>query len=332
MRIDDVPMLTRARARGCSANGTGPPHRSPRRPQCMSCSKRRRRATPTRRPCAAAPSRSAIASSTACESACATPAAARRAARDARRRQRGSLGRDGRGHARRPESGRCVRAARSRLSRGTASSSWSATRRSTCSSRRNRLAAYGAGRARSQGAHRCGLGRHRAAGPDATWRRLADGSNLAYVIYTSGSTGRPKGVQLEHRSVVNFLASMHREPGIGRAATAARGDDAVVRHRGPGDVRAADWRAAASSLPTARRRSTGSGSPRCSTTAQRHGAAGDAGDVALLLEAAGPAMPGLKMLCGGEALPRDLADRLLAPRRRAVEHVRPDRDDHLVDA
>src|SRR5271165_6058488 len=38
--------------------------------------------------------------------------------------------------------------------------------------------------------------------------------NLAYVIYTSGSTGRPKGVQLEHRSVVNFLCSMRREPGM----------------------------------------------------------------------------------------------------------------------
>src|ERR1035438_2521838 len=38
--------------------------------------------------------------------------------------------------------------------------------------------------------------------------------NLAYVIYTSGSTGKPKGVQLEHRSVVNFLRSMRREPGM----------------------------------------------------------------------------------------------------------------------
>jgi amino acid adenylation domain-containing protein len=38
--------------------------------------------------------------------------------------------------------------------------------------------------------------------------------NLAYVIYTSGSTGRPKGVQLEHRSVVNFLCSMQRTPGM----------------------------------------------------------------------------------------------------------------------
>ncbi|MDX1416627.1 MAG: amino acid adenylation domain-containing protein, partial [Candidatus Promineifilaceae bacterium] len=38
--------------------------------------------------------------------------------------------------------------------------------------------------------------------------------NLAYIMYTSGSTGRPKGVQIEHRSVVNFLSTMANEPGI----------------------------------------------------------------------------------------------------------------------
>jgi len=38
--------------------------------------------------------------------------------------------------------------------------------------------------------------------------------NLVYVIFTSGSTGRPKGVQLEHRSVVNFLNSMGKQPGL----------------------------------------------------------------------------------------------------------------------
>ena len=61
---------------------------------------------------------------------------------------------------------------------------------------------------------------------DPDWRALehedsgpvtaeAKPENLAYVIYTSGSTGKPKGVQLEHRSVVNFLTSMRREPGMG---------------------------------------------------------------------------------------------------------------------
>ena len=39
------------------------------------------------------------------------------------------------------------------------------------------------------------------------------------MIYTSGSTGKPKGVQLEHRSVVNFLCSMQREPGLNSSDT-----------------------------------------------------------------------------------------------------------------
>jgi amino acid adenylation domain-containing protein len=43
--------------------------------------------------------------------------------------------------------------------------------------------------------------------------------NLAYVIYTSGSTGWPKGVQIPHRAVVNFLHSMRREPGLTGADT-----------------------------------------------------------------------------------------------------------------
>ncbi|KRB78918.1 non-ribosomal peptide synthetase [Noviherbaspirillum sp. Root189] len=40
-------------------------------------------------------------------------------------------------------------------------------------------------------------------------------SALAYVIYTSGSTGVPKGVMLEHRSVVNFLCAMRDALGVG---------------------------------------------------------------------------------------------------------------------
>ena len=42
----------------------------------------------------------------------------------------------------------------------------------------------------------------------------AGGEELAYVIFTSGSTGRPKGVKIPHRAVVNFLNSMRREPGL----------------------------------------------------------------------------------------------------------------------
>jgi amino acid adenylation domain-containing protein len=40
------------------------------------------------------------------------------------------------------------------------------------------------------------------------------GEELAYIIYTSGSTGQPKGVMLAHRSVCNFMHTMRRRPGL----------------------------------------------------------------------------------------------------------------------
>ena len=43
---------------------------------------------------------------------------------------------------------------------------------------------------------------------------LAGSGNLAYVIYTSGSTGRPKGVTIHHQALVNFLFSMADKPGL----------------------------------------------------------------------------------------------------------------------
>jgi surfactin family lipopeptide synthetase A len=38
--------------------------------------------------------------------------------------------------------------------------------------------------------------------------------NTAYIIYTSGSTGNPKGVEIQHSSLLNFLLSIKKEPGI----------------------------------------------------------------------------------------------------------------------
>lgn len=39
-------------------------------------------------------------------------------------------------------------------------------------------------------------------------------NELAYILYTSGSTGKPKGVQIRHYNLVNFLLSMQKEPGM----------------------------------------------------------------------------------------------------------------------
>ncbi len=44
-----------------------------------------------------------------------------------------------------------------------------------------------------------------AAHADANLDGGAQGHNLAYVIYTSGSTGQPKGVEIAHQSVINLV-------------------------------------------------------------------------------------------------------------------------------
>ena len=49
---------------------------------------------------------------------------------------------------------------------------------------------------------------------EATRTGPVEPGHLAYLIYTSGSTGKPKGVQVSHRAVVNFLSSMRVSPGL----------------------------------------------------------------------------------------------------------------------
>jgi len=56
--------------------------------------------------------------------------------------------------------------------------------------------------------------------------RPAAPNHLAYAIYTSGTTGKPKGVLVEHRSIVNLIASDLEAFGLGPHDRVAQGSSA----------------------------------------------------------------------------------------------------------
>ena len=146
--------------------------------------------------------------------------------------------------------------------------------------------------------------------PAALQMPAISSANLAYTIYTSGSTGRPKGVQVSHRSLVNFLWAMLREPGLCASDTLVSvttlsfdiaglelylplvaGARLVIASR----ETAADGRALARTL-----RQSGATVMQATPATWR-----------LLLEAGWEGSAGLRMLCGGEALSQGLAQRLV---------------------
>lgn len=57
------------------------------------------------------------------------------------------------------------------------------------------------------------------ASADAPPQGGAGPEDPAYVIFTSGSTGKPKGVEIRQRSAVNLIRSIAREPGLTDADT-----------------------------------------------------------------------------------------------------------------
>ena len=138
----------------------------------------------------------------------------------------------------------------------------------------------------------------------------ASADDLAYIIYTSGSTGKPKGVQIHHRAVVNFLCSMQKDLGINAsdsllAVTTLSFDIAVLELLLPLTVGAkvviansevvADGALLAQSL----------------TDSQITFMQATPASWRLLLEAGWTGKLDLKILCGGEALTNDLAEKLL---------------------
>ncbi|MGI9543935.1 MAG: amino acid adenylation domain-containing protein [Cyclobacteriaceae bacterium] len=135
-------------------------------------------------------------------------------------------------------------------------------------------------------------------------------SNLAYVIYTSGSTGKPKGVQLEHGNVVNFLHSMQKEPGLEASdvllsVTTLSFDIAVLEIFLP--------LVTGATLVLVDKQTTLDGKALVKELSTRDVTVMQATPATwrLMIDAGWDKTPNLKILCGGEAMPRDLATQLL---------------------
>ncbi|MPZ39503.1 MAG: amino acid adenylation domain-containing protein [Rhizobiales bacterium] len=140
--------------------------------------------------------------------------------------------------------------------------------------------------------------------------------HLAYVIYTSGSTGVPKGVMVRHGALANFLATMADRPGISThdrvlALTSLSFDIAGLELFLPlisgacvvlADRPTAQNPARLLKLITATGVSLIQATPASWRMLLDHAPQHDQ-----------PLLPGgCRVLCGGEALPQDLARRLIA--------------------
>ncbi|MEG5056961.1 amino acid adenylation domain-containing protein [Microcoleus sp. A2-C5] len=134
--------------------------------------------------------------------------------------------------------------------------------------------------------------------------------NMAYVIYTSGSTGKPKGVQVLHRGAVNFLKSMREQPGISAtdillSVTTLSFDIAVLELFLPLTVGA--------QVVILSREAAMDGRKLLRTIAELGITILQATPVTwrLLIESGWEGQSPMKMLSGGEAIPKELAAQLL---------------------
>ncbi|MBT9597540.1 MAG: amino acid adenylation domain-containing protein [Vitreoscilla sp.] len=148
------------------------------------------------------------------------------------------------------------------------------------------------------------------AAPLASGPGDAQPEDAAYIIYTSGSTGKPKGVCVPHRSVVNFLASMRREPGL------AQGDCLAAVTTLSFDIAVLEWMlpltVGAQVLVVPREVvMDGERLRQLMHTHRANAMQGTPSLWRLLLDTPWQGGPGFKALVGGEAFPLDVANQLL---------------------
>ncbi len=149
------------------------------------------------------------------------------------------------------------------------------------------------------------------AAADATRLNVAvDVEDRMYVIYTSGSTGLPKGVEVEHRSVSNFLASMAREPGL------AAGDSLLAITTLSFDISVLELFLPLTTGATAivaPKETTIDGEALAALIESHRPSAMQATPATwrMLIQSGWTGSPDLRIFCGGEALPRELANELV---------------------
>lgn len=140
---------------------------------------------------------------------------------------------------------------------------------------------------------------------------LSGPEHLVYVLFTSGSTGQPKGVEIEHRALVNFLRAMQQEPGITSrdvliALTPLSFDIAGLELYLPlltgAKIILANRQQAMDGAWLQRELDQGVVTMLQATPATWR----------MILQFGWKGGRGVKVLCGGEALPRELAQELLA--------------------
>ncbi len=136
------------------------------------------------------------------------------------------------------------------------------------------------------------------------------GDDLAYVIYTSGSTGRPKGVMIPHASLANLLLSMLKRPGLAP-------EDVLLAVTTPCfDIAALELflPLIAGGRVVIAPRDVTRNPDLLATSIDENGTTVMQATPAtwqMLVQGGWKGRAGLKILCGGEPLSRDLADALL---------------------